>query len=150
MTRLTPLLLAAVLAACSTSDVPPRLAEVQRLAWIEHAYEVRPGDDWTPAWDGDCRNKALKVMAVLEAEGWQVEARVGCRSDFPGHVRNGACNLPLWRAGAISNPVHMVPVACKFDECWTIDMDGVWRAGDHPLVDLEGYDWQIAAAGAGS
>ena len=141
----TFLLLALLLAGCATSDVPPRLAEVQRLAWVEHAYEVRRGD-WRPMWHGDCRSKALMIMQVLEAEGWQVGARVGCRSDFPEHVRDGRCNLAAYQQGRIGNPAHMVPVACKSDECWTIDMDGVWRAGEHPLVDLEGYDWRVAAA----
>lgn len=141
-----PVALLAILAACATSDAPPRLAEIQRLAWIDHAYEVRPGD-WRPMWHGDCRNKALAAMQVLEAEGWHVGARVGCRADFPGHVRDGECNLADYRQGRISNPLHIVPIACRDDDCWAIDMDGVWQAGEHPLVDLDGYDWRVAAGG---
>lgn len=146
--RLLPLALAALLAAGPALAEPPvRLVEIQRLAWVEHAYEVRPGD-WRAMWHGDCRNKALKAKKVLAAEGWLVGARTGCRADRPGHVRDGQCNLAAYQQGRIANPVHMVPVVAKdADGPWyVIDQDRVWQAELYPLIQLEHYDWRIAAA----
>ena len=138
--------LALLLGACS-SGPPQRLTELYRLGWVEHGYDLRAEDDWRPSWDGDCRSKTLAAMSVLQAEGWAVDALVGCRTDMSGIV-DGQCD-PALLAVHSETPLHMAPVACSSGECWVIDLDGVWRAENYPMVAYRGYDWRMAAAAAG-